>query len=223
VFVFYTNSQKMKKILLLLCLVFAIACNSNSTNEEVTKQTEEKILTKEEKLLKLYKESVIPLFKAYKDTSIPTVLKIDKKDFSINAGAAFGYIEISQGLVNLSKEHIQLFTLAHEVAHIIILQQAAIFNLGESIPRGPKTNDYKKAEYLADLTALSLIKTKIPKEFEVLLADFPYLQNLLGATTFTHPSGNDRIDSLTIFLENSKLKGNNDAFKQAYIKIWQMQ
>jgi len=197
------------------------ACNSNSSNEVILPENEIIPLTKEEEIIKLYNESVLPLFKEYSDVEIPTEFKIDKNDLGINAGASFGYVEVSQGLINLTKQDIQLFALAHEVAHIVTISQARLFGLQGSIPKGTVTNEYKKAEYLADLIAIHLISTKLKEEFHLLNSNFPYLQNLLGGTSFTHPSGIDRINSINMYLENTLVSDNDEALKKIFIKIWQ--
>ncbi len=199
------------------------ACNTNSSNEEVFPPNKEISLTKEESIIKVYNESVLPLFKNYMDVEIPTQFKVDKDDLSINAGATFGYVEVSQGLVNLTKEHIQLFALTHEVAHIVTISQSRIFGLEGSIPKGAITNDYKKAEYLADLIAIHLIKTKLNNEFRLLSTDFPFLENLLGGSTFTHPSGSDRMNEIQTYLENSLSTNNDEAFKINFLRIWEME
>ncbi|WP_157603537.1 M48 family metalloprotease [Polaribacter atrinae] len=212
----------MKKSLLVLLSFLMFACNSNSTSEVILPENEDLPLTKEEEIIRIYNESVLPLFKEYSEAEIPTQFKVDKNDLGINAGAAFGYVEVSQGLVNLTKEDIQLFALTHEVAHIVTISQARLFDLQGSIPKGTVTNDYKKAEYLADLIAIHLIKTKLSKEFNLLTSNFPFLQKLLGAATFTHPSGVDRINYLNTYIENALVTSNDVAFKNSFLRIWQM-
>ena len=199
------------------------ACELNSTNEEIVPPNKEIPLTKLESIIKLYNESVFPLFKNYKNVVVPTDFKVDKDDLSINAGASFGYVEVSQGLVNVTKEHIQLFALSHEVAHIVTISQARTFGLQGSIPKGIITNDYKKAEYLADLIAIHLIKTELNKAYHLLSADFVFLENLLGGSTFTHPSGKERINEIQTYLKETILTDNEDAFRTNFIRIWQME
>lgn len=202
-------------IVLFVCLS---SCNSSSSNGEDKK--EEVVLSKQELLIKRYNELVVPMFKRYKGIEIPSDFQVDSKDKTINAGASFGYVEVSQGLIEAKKESIQVFVLAHEVAHIATLSQARLFDLQGEIPRGATTNDYKKAEYLADLIAVHLIQTQLPKEFESLYVDFDYLQQMLGSTTFTHPSGLDRINSLKEYLSNSKKETEAVAFKNQFLSIW---
>ena len=199
------------------------ACELNSTNEEIVPPNKEIPLTKLESIIKLYNESVFPLFKNYKNVVVPTDFKVDKDDLSINAGASFGHVEVSQGLVNVTKEHIQLFALSHEVAHIVTISQARTFGLQGSIPKGIITNDYKKAEYLADLIAIHLIKTELNKAYHLLSADFVFLENLLGGSTFTHPSGKERINEIQTYLKETILTDNEDAFRTNFIRIWQME
>ncbi|MDO7138275.1 hypothetical protein [Algibacter lectus] len=212
----------MKTYFLLLSLFLMLACNTNSSNEEGEHKDEDIVLTKEEQIIKTYNDAVLPLFRGYTSVDIPTEFVIDENDLGVNAGAAFGYVEISQGLVNLPKVNVQIFALSHEVAHIVTIPQAKIFDLEGSVPKGIKTNDYKKAEYLADLIAIYLIKTNEPKRFDTLFLNFPYLQNLFGNGTFTHPSGLERIEALNNFLEKAKLQGDDKAFKTSFIGIWQM-
>ena len=213
----------MKKTFLILFSFLMFACESNSTNEEIVPPNKEIPLTKEESIIKIYNESVLPLFKNYKNVVVPTGFKVDKDDLSINAGASFGYVEVSQGLVNVTKEHIQLFALSHEVAHIVTISQARTFDLQGSIPMGIITNDYKKAEYLADLIAIYLIKTELNKAYHLLSADFVFLENLLGGSTFTHPSGKERINEIQTYLKETILTDNEDAFRTNFIRIWQME
>lgn len=213
----------MKISYLILFSFLMFACNSNSSNEVILPENDNIPLTKEEEIVKIYNESVLPLFKKYSGAEIPKQFKIDKNDLGINAGAAFGYVEVSQGLINLTKEDIQLFALAHEVAHIVTIPQARLFDLQGSVPKGTVTNDYKKAEYLADLIAIHLIKVKLNKEFILLTSNFSFLQNLLGSTTFTHPSGIDRISYIKTYIENTITKSNDDAFKISFLRIWEME
>ena len=213
----------MKKTFLILFSFLMFACESNSTNEEIVPPNKEIPLTKLESIIKLYNESVFPLFKNYKNVVVPTDFKVDKDDLSINAGASFGHVEVSQGLVNVTKEHIQLFALSHEVAHIVTISQARTFGLQGSIPKGIITNDYKKAEYLADLIAIHLIKTELNKAYHLLSADFVFLENLLGGSTFTHPSGKERINEIQTYLKDIILTDNEDAFRTNFIRIWQME
>lgn len=123
-----------------LLLVF-YGCQKNADSKEEIIEEE---LTKEEQLKKLYKESVIPLFKNFKNVDIPTEFKIDINDNSINAGVSFGYVEVSQRLINNNKKYLQIYVLSHELAHIVTINQASIFDLGNQIPNGTIANPYKK-------------------------------------------------------------------------------
>jgi predicted Zn-dependent protease len=209
----------MNKYLFILLFACLCSCNSCSSDSEDNKK-EEIVLSNEELLIKRYNELVLPMFKSYNGVEIPTEFQVDAKDKTINAGASFGYVEVSQGLIEAKKEALQIFVLSHEVSHIVTISQAKLFDLKGEIPRGAATNDYKKAEYLADLIAVHLMKTKLPKEFESLYADFDYLQQLLGAATFTHPSGLDRINSLKEYIRNSKEENEPTAFKKQFLSIW---
>lgn len=208
----------MNKYLIIVLLACLGSCNSSSSNGEDKK--EEVVLSNQELLIKRYNELVVPMFKSYKGIEIPSKFQVDTKDKTINAGASFGYVEVSQGLIDAKKEAIQIFVLSHEVGHIVTIPQAKLFDLKGEIPRGTTTNDYKKAEYLADLIAVHLIQTQLSKEFEALFADFDYLQQLLGTTTFTHPSGLDRINSLKEYLHNGKEESEPIAFKKQFLSIW---
>ncbi|MGY5353915.1 hypothetical protein [Wenyingzhuangia sp. IMCC45467] len=210
----------MKKNMLFLCTLFFGACTSNAITVEPV--TEPITISKEEQIIKLYNTLVIPMFKDYEQVDIPTAFKIDEEDLGINAGAAFGYVEISKGLIYHKKEIIQTFVLSHEVAHIVTLAQAKQFGLKGDIPRGTIINDYKKAEFLADLIAVHLIKKTAPSHFELLEQEWHYLQSLLGVTTFTHPSGVDRIQSLKTYIEKSKTQGEDLAFKECFVQIWSL-
>ncbi|MBS9774446.1 MAG: hypothetical protein KGV59_04730 [Tenacibaculum sp.] len=198
----------MKYFLIFFTLIF---CSCNNTDEK-----SENVITKEDRLKTLYLTKIRPVFTAnYKEVDIPTEFKIDKEDKSINAGASFGYVEVSQGLVDCKDEYIQIFTLFHEVGHIVTLSQAKKFNLGSEIPKGTTTNTYKKAEYLADLIALYLIGKNLPKQKEVIIKNFSELENLLGSGSFTHPSGKKRIELLQSYLLNK-------SFKTSFKSVWNM-
>jgi len=196
------------------------ACNSNTSNEVILPENEIIPLTKEEEIIKLYNQSVLPLYKEYSDVEIPTEFKIDKNDLGINAGASFGYVEVSQGLINLTKKDIQLFALTHEVAHIVTLSQANKFNLQGSIPENGHINEYKKSEYLADLIAIHLIKSQNSLYFQSIKNNFNILKSILGTETYTHPSGENRVKLMNDYIELSKRKIETIAFKEIYLKIW---
>lgn len=216
----------MKKIklipLVILTALFLLHCESKSKNEPVSAKTTKKKLTKEQQLKKLYTNTIIPLFEEYKDVKIPVKFKIDSTDNSINAGAAYGYVEVSQGLVNYEKKHIQVFTLAHELGHIVTQAQAKKMNLGIQIPKGKQTNDYKKAEFLADLIAIHLIDLKLPEYKKLIHSSFNKLKLLLGAETFTHPSGKDRIKMMNKYLNQVDKTNKKEIFEKQFKKIWQM-
>ncbi len=201
---------------IVLCLIVSCS-NSNSIIKE-----EPVPLSNKEKIKKLYVEKIIPLFKEYTEATIPTTFKIDENDLSINAGAAFGYVEISKGLVDYNKEYIQLFVIAHEVAHIVTLNQAKKFNLGNSIPRGSLTNEYKKAEYLADLIAIHLINTQLNEQLNLVVNDFSVLSNLLGTKSFTHPSNIERIKEMKSYVNESLQQNPSIIFKKKFEEIWKM-
>ncbi|WP_281635657.1 hypothetical protein [Flavobacterium marginilacus] len=204
----------------LFILLFACLCSCNGCSSDSEDKNAEIVLSNEDLLIKRYNESVVPMFKSYNGIEIPSEFHVDAKDKTINAGASFGYVEVSQGLIEVKKQSLQIFVLSHEVSHIVTISQAKLFGLKGEIPRGAITNDYKKAEYLADLIAVHLMQTKLPKEFESLYADFDYLQQLFGAATFTHPSGLDRINSLKEYLHNSKEENEPTAFKKQFLSIW---
>ena len=138
----------MNKYFLLLLLGILWACDEhhseNQSNDEDSSNPESQSETKEEKLVSLYKDSVIPLFKDIPDVNPPQEIHINAEDVNIDAGAASDYLEVSQGLIDLENEAIQLFALTHEVAHMATLPQAKIFNLASAIPKGNSTNDYQK-------------------------------------------------------------------------------
>jgi len=213
----------MKKVLFLLVplILFTNSCQKNADSKEEVIIEEE--LTKEEQLKKLYVESVIPLFKNFDGVEIPTEFKIDTKDNSINAGASFGYVEVSQGLINYMDKGLQTFVLAHEVAHIVTLKQANKFNLIGAIPKGSVTNDYKKSEFLADLIAFHLINLYESETSKILVDKLETLEKLLGLETFTHPSGKKRVKQLNSYLQNCKIKSKEEVFKTMFLEIWQLE
>ena len=208
----------MKNCILFLFIFFAISCNTHSSKEKRISQNEEQVLNKEEKLIQLYTESIVPLFQHYEYLNIPSKIRIDEKDDDLNAGAAMGYIEVSRGLVNLDIEWLQVFVLAHELAHIATLSQAQNFNIQGEIPAGTKTNEYKKAEYLADLIAFHLIKKNRPDDFDLLKSNFNYLRDIFGTGNFTHPSGKERITSLKEYINHPE-ENIEKAFRKRFLSI----
>ena len=206
----------MRSTLLVLFVVIACSCNSNSLDDD------QKTLTQEEQLIDLYIHEVTPLFEVYPDLNIPDELHIDEADHSVDAGAAFGYVEVSMGLVELEDPPIQIFVLAHELSHIATLTQAAAFNLEGEIPAGSETNDYKKAEYLADLIAFYLISKNEPEVYELLKQKLDYLEELLGTGDFTHPSGSSRIESLMQYIQAMETTSKETAFANRFKAIWTM-
>ena len=207
----------MRNTLLILFIIGIVtSCNSNSSEDD------QKILTKEEQLFYLYTHEVTPLFETYSELNIPDELHIDEEDHTVNAGAAFGYIEVSRGLVELDDPSIQIFVLAHELAHIATLTQAETFNLRGEIPAGIETNDYKKAEYFADLIAFYLISKNQPEIYDLLKQKLGYLEALLGNGDFTHPSGNRRVESLKTYLKGVNTTDAETAFANRFKTIWNM-
>ncbi|WP_010135815.1 M48 family metalloprotease [Ochrovirga pacifica] len=203
--------------------VLMLSCQNTTTSEEtVVEDTPPKEiqLSAEAQLKELYRTQVIPLFTDFTEVSIPTIFKIDKKDPSINAGASFGYVEVSQGLIDVRKTEIQRFALAHELAHIVTISQAKKFGLSNVIPKGLLYNEYQKAEFLADLIAIHLIQSKQPQEIKNIQSIFPQLQILLGGKTFTHPSGRGRIQNMQLYLQEAKHISQAEAFKKQFQNIW---
>lgn len=207
----------MKNLIILLIFI-AFSCESSSIKKDEIPID----LTEEETLKKLFSKTIKPLFKTYKDVVIPNDFRIDEEDNSINAGAADNYLEVSKGLVNSKKEYIQVFVLAHEISHIVTLNQANTFMLSESIPSGVVTNDYKKAEYLADLIAIHLINIYEKELSEILQSNFETLKDLLGNKTFTHPAGNERVNLMKKYLTKVKSDNSSNAFKEVFEEIWSM-
>ena len=210
--------KKIKLQVLIILLVTVAACNSTS---EIVKEVVP-TLNKQEQLELLYTAKVIPLFKAFESADIPTVLVVDTKDTSINAGASFGYVEVSQGLINSEKEWIQLFVLSHEVAHIVTISQAIKFELGEEIPAGVDVNPYQQAEYLADLMAVHLMLLHEPAQQIKLENDLVFLKSLFGTASFTHPSGEKRIELMQQYFKLARLSSPIDAFNYLFTQIWEL-
>lgn len=219
-FVVY-NILDMKKIYFLALIPFFLLSNwdSNSNSKEEVSDEE---LTNEEQLKKLYVNIVLPLFEGYEYVDIPIEFKIDSNDNTVNAGASFWYVEVSQGLINYKKEIVQTFVLAHEVAHIVTINQAIKFGLGYSIPTAEVTNDYRKSEYLADLIAFHLISINHSEQSKLLRNDFVSLKSLLGSETYTHPSGLDRIELMNAYYAESNKYKAIIAFKNVFTQIWDM-
>lgn len=212
--------MKKSYILYFAMLLFCCyGCNSNSSEKD---EIIEEVLSKEDALKNLYTNVIIPLFENFKEVEIPTEFKIDTNDNSINAGASFGYVEVSQGLINYKKEYIQVYVLAHEVAHIVTLKQAGLFGLDQLIPSGSVTNDYKKAEYLADLIAIHFLNTQLPEKMKLIYSDFENLKNLLGSGSFTHPSGTKRINIMNQYLIGAEMNTSSDSFETVFKQIWNM-
>jgi len=214
---------KMKKIRLLLLICFFNGCIATNCDRKEVDLPGGKIKNKEERLRELYSETVVPFFEDLENLSIPINFQVDQKDLSINAGAAFDYIEVSRGLINLENEPIQIFVLAHEISHLAILEQKQILGIQSELPKGSKINDYKKVEYLSDLIAIHLIKTNYPEVFDLLDSNFCYLQEILGTASFTHPSGKERIDSIKKYVKSIRKGNENISFRNRFIHIWEMQ
>lgn len=210
------NNQLLLFILILFCF---FNCKSNSTDRDEI--IEEKI-PKKEQLQKLYTSVVKPLFKMYKDAPIPDNFTVDVKDTSINAGASHHFLEVSQGLINSEKKYLQIYVLAHEISHIVTLNQAELFGLKGAIPSGKNTNDYKKSEYLADLIAIYLIQKNLPKQFNLLQNDFDFIQTILGSGNFMHPSGEKRVNLMKTYIKNSLSKTPSNSFENIFKQIWNM-
>lgn len=213
---FYPDNTMKNMLLILFTIGIASSCNTNSSEDD------QKTLTKEEQFIQLYTLEVVPLFDEYPDLNIPEEIQIDKKDLSVNAGAAFGYVEVSSGLVELDDKAIQVFVLAHELAHIATLKQVEAFNLKSELSSGSETNDYKKAEYLADLMAFYLISKNEPKVYDLLVQKLVYLEDLLGSGDFTHPSGSSRIESLMKYIKEMDKTSKETAFSNRFRTIWSM-
>lgn len=205
-----------------MLIYFFIGCTATNFNRKEVDLSGEKFKDKEERLRELYSETVVPLFKDLDNLNIPINFQVDEKDLSINAGAAFDYIEVSRGLINLENEPIQIFVLAHEISHLAILEQKQILGIQSELPKGSQVNDYKKVEYLSDLVAIHLIKTNYPQVFDLLLSNSCDLQEMLGTASFTHPSGKERIDSIKKYVRGTR-KGNEEiSFRNRFIDIWEM-
>lgn len=211
----------MKKYILLLLIGIFLSCDNHNSDNQDDETSTNYPESKEKQLINRYKNTIIPLFKHIPNIDFPTNIIINQEELNIDAGAAAGYLEVSKGLLN-EEETIQLFALAHEVAHMATLPQASLFELSGAIPEGDTTNYYKKAEYLADLIAIHLIHSKLPEKFNSLQSKFTYLKKVLREETFTHPSGEDRIRSMKVYLENSNNSNEKISFKNRFISIWNM-
>ncbi|MBL4746416.1 MAG: hypothetical protein JKY08_08605 [Flavobacteriaceae bacterium] len=208
------KTLKLKALIILL--ITFIACNSSS---EIQKEVLQ-VLSKQELLENVYTSKVVPLFNSFKALDIPTEFVVDTKDLSINAGASFGYVEVSQGLINSDKEAIQVFVLAHEVAHIATISQAIKFELGEEIPAGAVINPYQKAEFLADLMAVHLLLIHEPAMKIKLEVQLSFLKSLLGTGSFTHPSGNKRIAFIQEYFKLAIITSPDEAFYYLFSQTW---
>lgn len=212
----------MKKryfLLPIFTLLLFLSCGINSTNKD---EIVEEKLSKEEQLQQLYTTVIKPLFKTYKNTDIPNKFTIDTKDNSINGGATHRFLEVSQGLVNSEKKHLQVYVLAHEISHIVTLNQAKIFNLKGAIPSEKNTNDYKKSEYLADLIAIHLINTQLPEQFKPLYKDFNILKTILGNGDYMHPSGSKRVEMMENYINKTLNETPTVVFENIFKQIWNM-
>ena len=117
----------MNKYFLLLLLGILWACDEhhseNQSNDEDSSNPESQSETKKEKLVSLYKDSVIPLFKDIPDVNPPQEIHINAEDVNIDAGAASDYLEVSQGLIDLENEAIQLIWQRYLRRRYLILQR----------------------------------------------------------------------------------------------------
>lgn len=210
------NNQLLLFIFTLFCF-FSCKTNSTSKNEVI-----EERISKEEQLQSLYISVVKPLFKTYKNADIPNKFTIDTKDNSINGGTTHRFLEVSQGLVNSEKKYLQVYVLAHEISHIVTLNQAKIFNLKGAIPSEKNTNDYKKSEYLADLIAIHLINTQLPEQFKPLYKDFNILKTILGNGDYMHPSGSKRVEMMENYINKTLNETPTVVFENIFKQIWNM-
>lgn len=209
-----------KQLLFLLFIIISfVSCETNSTNKDDIPKDK---LSKKEQLERLYTTIVKPIFSTYKDAQIPNNFVVDTTDISINAGSTHEYLEVSQGLINDNKEHIQIFVLSHEIAHIVTLNQAKEFKIGNIIPSGKTINDYKKSEYLADLIAIHLINAHLPKQLKLLVQNFDKIEQLLGSSDFMHPSGKERVRMMKKYITDSKKTSSEITFKKMFIYIWNL-
>ena len=119
----------------------------------------------------------------------------------------------------MGNQPIQVFALAHEVAHIVTLTQAEVLGLKGPVSKGRITNEYKKGEYLADLIAIHQIAQGLPNQFKELMSDTEYLEAILDGDRFTHPTGEERINSLNKYLEH---KDYEESFNNRFKEIWDM-
>ena len=94
--------------------------------------------------------------------------------------------------------------------------------MGSQIPSGIETNDYKKAEYLADLIAIHLMLTQEKTLGEELKQNLEVVQSLLGPEIFTHPSAVDRVELMNLYIEKSSKEDSSVAFKEIFEKVWNM-
>ena len=52
--------------------------------------------------------------------------------------------------------------------------------------------------------------------------DFERLKEILGRETFTHPSGQKRISSMKLYIDDCSSKMEALAFKEHFLVIWKM-
>lgn len=173
---------------------------------------------------KVYTNNVLPMYYTY-DSNMPKDLVIDSKDKSINAGAAFGYIEVSQGLANHHDVFVQAFALTHEASHIATGEQLKKFGIEGGIPEGKNFNSYKKAELLADLMATHLLGANyydaMPNFIEYLDEDSECFNCSVFSKEgdFSHPSAKRRVKYIKEYAAKilvTEIEDLNDLFEEYF-------
>ena len=104
----------------------------------------------------LHIRKVMPMFTANFKAAIPNKVETHTGN-GLGNKVVPGLIFVYHGMINLNKDSLRIFALSHELAHIVILEQAVRFGLPDKIPSDYNMNDSIRSEFLADLIALHII------------------------------------------------------------------
>lgn len=170
-----------------------------------------------------YNKEILPLYSSYTKSEFPQTFTVDSSDLTINAGAAFGHLEISLGLVECTDDTIQMFAIAHELGHIVTLEQAERLNLGQEVPRGKTFNSYQKGELIADLMSVYSMSVRSRDYIGAIQRREPFFHELFADGDFAHPNSKIRLGNMFKYYELLKTMEPKAAMEKLFTEIWTME
>ncbi|MCB2181943.1 MAG: hypothetical protein KQH63_07950 [Desulfobulbaceae bacterium] len=141
----------------------------------------------------LYQNQLRPVWVQYEQgnpVQLPANLTINPS-LNIDGGAVPGFVETTQGALNLPNDSLVWFCIAHEMSHHVTQSVLAASN--QAFPAVGLALNSKMGEHVADLIAFHTFMTDFPIRAKQIVSQFPALTNLLGAGDNMHPSGNQRV------------------------------